>query len=333
MKTLRFTTTCAIGAALALTLGASINEAAAQTDTTRRETARPSAPRRDRVQKETTGGTPMTGGQTTGGQTTGGQTTGGQTTSGMMGGEMRRDTVYVGRSDTTVVQCNCAAATQAAAGEVLPFAGLRQRLFGNGLYAGIGGGATIPVGDAYKAYNEGWGLNAVVGWDPVASPIGVRGTVAYTTLNGRAAGPQIRNPLGRVDVINDFGGSGVDAKQISALVDAKLRIPFGRFLGATSGAYLLAGGGIHHFRDYNSTLFLTNQFYGRGINSFNNDQALLNASRNESESATRFGLNGGLGASLGIGTAEVFAEARYERVFTQNRAINYVPVILGVQIH
>jgi hypothetical protein len=324
MKTLRFTTTCAFGAALALTLGASINEAAAQTDTTRRDPARPSAERRDRVQKET-GSTPTTGGQTTGQM-------GGQGTSGMMG-PMRRDTVYVGRSDTTVVQCNCAAATQAAAGEVLPFAGLRQRLFGNGLYAGIGGGATIPVGDAYKAYNEGWGLNAVVGWDPVASPIGVRGTVAYTTLNGRAAGPQIRNPLGRVDVINDFGGSGVDAKQISALVDAKLRIPFGRFLGATSGAYLLAGGGIHHFRDYNSTLFLTNQFYGRGINSFNNDQALLNASRNESESATRFGLNGGVGASLGIGTAEVFAEARYERVFTQNRAINYVPVILGVQIH
>ena len=57
MKTLRFTTTCAIGAALALTLGASFEEAAAQqTDSTRRaETARPSATRRDRVQKESGG--------------------------------------------------------------------------------------------------------------------------------------------------------------------------------------------------------------------------------------------------------------------------------------
>lgn len=321
MNTLRFTTTCAIGAVLALTLGASMNEAAAQADTTRRETARPSAERRERVRKEAPGQQqqPMT--PTTPGQ----QPAMGETT-------MRRDTVYVGRSDTTVVQCNCAA-TQAAAGEVLPFRGLRERLFGNGLYAGIGGGATIPVGDAYKAYNEGWGLNAVVGWDPKASPVGVRGTVAYSTLNGRASGPQIRDPLGRVDVINDFGGSGVDAKQISALIDAKLRIPFGKFLGATSGVYALAGGGVHHFRDYNSTLFLTNQFYGRGINSFNNDAALLSASRNESENTTRFGLNAGLGASLGIGTAEVFAEARYERVFTEFRALNYVPVILGVQIH
>ena len=321
MKTLRFTTTCAIGAALALTLGASMNEAAAQTDTTRREPTRPSA-ERQRVRKETTGQTTPTTGQPTTPMTTGETST-----------MMRRDTVYVGRSDTTVVQCNCAAATQAAGGEVLPFRALRQRLFGNGLYAGLGGGATLPVGDAYKAYNEGWGFNAVVGWDPKASPIGVRGTVAYTTLNGRAAGPQIRNPLGRVDVINDFGGSGVDAKQISALIDAKLRIPMGRFLGATSGVYALAGGGIHHFRDYNSTVFLTNQFYGRGINSFNGDAALLSASRSESESATRLGLNAGLGASLGIGTAEVFAEARYERVFTQFRALNYVPVILGVQIH
>lgn len=322
MKTLRFTTSCAIGAALALTLGASINEAAAQADTTRREPTRPSAERRDRVRKEAgqTPTTPMTPGQPMQQQPMG------ETTM------MRRDTVYVGRSDTTIVQCNCAA-TQAAAGEVLPFRALRERLFGNGLYAGVGGGATIPVGDAYKAYNEGWGLNAVVGWDPKASPIGVRGTFAYTTLNGRAAGPMIRNPLGRVDVINDFGGSGVDAKQISALIDAKLRIPMGRFLGATSGVYALAGGGIHHFRDYNSTVFLTNQFYGRGINSFSNDASLLSASRNESESATRLGLNAGLGASLGIGTAEVFAEARYERVFTQFRALNYVPVILGVQIH
>ncbi|GLC24187.1 hypothetical protein [Roseisolibacter agri] len=323
MKTLRFTTTCALGAALALTLGASMNEAAAQVDTTRREPTRPSA-ERQRVRKETTGQTSPTTGQPTSPMA---PSTTGETTM------MRRDTVYVGRSDTTVVQCNCAAATQAATGEVLPFKALRERLFGNGLYAGLGGGATIPVGDAYKAYNEGWGLNAVVGWDPKASPVGVRGTFAYTTLNGRAAGPQIRDPLGRVDVINDFGGSGVDAKQISALIDAKLRIPFGRFLGATSGVYALAGGGIHHFRDYNSTVFLTNQFYGRGINSFNNDVSLLNSSRNASESSTRFGLNAGLGASLGIGTAEVFAETRYERVFTEFRALNYMPVIIGVQIH
>ena len=324
MKTLRFTTTCAIGAALALTFGASMNEAAAQADTTRREPTRPSA-ERQRVRKETTGQTTMPAGQPTSPMAPSQPTT---ETSAMM----RRDTVYVGRSDTTVVQCNCAA-TQAATGEVLPFKALRERLFGNGLYAGLGAGTTIPVGDAYKAYNEGWGFNAVLGWDPKASPVGVRGTVAYTTLNGRAAGPQIRDPLGRVDVINDFGGSGVDAKQISALVDAKLRIPFGRFLGATSGVYALAGGGIHHFRDYNKTVFLTNQFYGRGINSFNNDASLLTSSRNASESSTRFGLNAGLGASLGIGTAEVFAETRYERVFTEFRALNYMPVIIGVQIH
>jgi hypothetical protein len=317
MKTLRFTTTCAIGAALALTFGAAITEAAAQTDTTRRTPERPSA---DRVRKETTT-TPTTGTMGSG-----------TTTTGAMGETMmRRDTVYVGRSDTTVVQCNCAAAqATASAGEVLPLAGLRQRLFGNGLYAGLGAGTTLPVGDAYKAYNEGWGFNAVLGWDPKASPVGVRATFGYQTLNGRAVGPTVRDPLGNADIISDFGGSGVDAKQISALIDAKLRVPFGRFLGATSGVYALAGAGIHHFRDYNSTLFLTNQFYGRGIA---NDGALLSNSRNASDNTTRLGLNAGLGTSLGIGTAEIFLEGRYERVFTEFRAVNYVPVILGVSIH
>lgn len=322
MKTLRFNTTCAIGAALALTFAAA--EASAQADTTRRAPTRPSA---DRVRKDagtTTGGT-------TGGTTTGGMTSGAMQSSGM---PMRRDTVYIGRSDTTVVQCNCAAQqAPAPVAEVLPLRGMRERLFGNGLYAGLGAGTTIPVGDGYKAYNEGWGLNAVVGWDPRNSPVGVRATLGYQTLNGRLAGPTIRNPLGRVDVISDFGGSGVDAKQISALIDAKLRIPFGRFLGATSGAYLLGGGGIHHFRDYNSTLFLTNQFYGRGINTVQNDANLLAASRNASENTTRLGLNAGVGGSLGIGIAEIFLETRYERVFTEFRAINYMPVILGVQIH
>ena len=123
MKTLRFTTTCAIGAALALTFGASMNEAAAQADTTRREPTRPSA-ERQRVRKETTGQTTMPSGQPTSPMAPSGETS----------AMMRRDTVYVGRSDTTVVQCNCAA-TQAAAGEVLPFRALRERLFGNGLYA------------------------------------------------------------------------------------------------------------------------------------------------------------------------------------------------------
>jgi hypothetical protein len=315
MKTLRFTSTCAIGAALALTFAAA--EASAQADTTRRTPTRPSA---DRVRKEA-------------GTTTGGATTGGMT-SGSMGSSMsmRRDTVYVGRSDTTVVQCNCAA-TQAAAGEVLPLRAIRDRLFGNGLYAGVGAGTTLPVGDAYKAYNEGWGLNAVVGWDPKNSPVGVRATLGYQTLNGRSFGPQIRSPLGNADIISDFGGSGADAKQISALVDAKLRVPFGRFLGATSGVYALAGGGIHHFRDYNSTLFLTNQFYGRGLNPVQADANLLAASRNASENTTRLGLNAGVGGSLGIGIAEIFLETRYERVFTEFRSVNYMPVILGVQIH
>jgi hypothetical protein len=322
--TVRFSSSRALGLAVALTLGTVASAAAQQPSSARQRQAE-----RDRVRKEQqqrdAGTAAGATGETTSGAASG--TTGGAT--GMSG-----DMSAMGRRDTVVVQCNCGSTTTASAGEVIPLIRPRgPKVFGNGLYAGLSGSAQFPVGDLYKAYNEGWGAAAYVGWDPEKSPFGLRASLGYVELNGRTRGPQIRRPLGRMDIINDFGGAGVDAREFNVQVNGKFRVPFGRFLGATSGAYLLGGAGVHHFRDYNQSLFLTNQFYGRGLLGNADESALLSSSRNANDNITRLGVNGGAGLSLGVGNTELFVESRYHRVYTPNRAINYMPVAIGLLIH
>jgi hypothetical protein len=336
--TLRFTISRALGLAVALSLGSAVSAAAQQPPTTARE-RRDERMRVRKDQRDTTATTPTTPTTPTTGTPAGtpaGTTPTGATTtesSGMTSstsatsGEMGRV------RDTVVVQCNCGSTTTAASGgEVIPLIRPRgPKLFGNGLYLGLSGASTLPVGGLYKAYSEGWGANGYVGWDHKASPVGLRLSVGYNEFNGRMPGPVIRRGLGRMDVINDFGGAGVDARAYNAAINGKFRVPFGSFKGATSGVYAVAGGSVNHFRDYNQSLFLTNQFYGRGIT--NNDAGILNASRSESDNITRFGWNAGAGASLGFGNTEIFVESAYNRVYTPGRAINYLPLVVGLQIH
>jgi hypothetical protein len=331
--TLRFTIPRALGLAVALSLGSAVSAAAQQPPTTARE-------RRDervRVRKEQqrdTAMTPTTPATPTTSPTTPTTTTPTTTESSAMTSSTSAMAGEMGRvRDTVVVQCNCGSTTTAASGgEVIPLIRPRgPKIFGNGLYLGLSGSSTLPVGDLYKAYSEGWGANGYVGWDHKASPVGLRLALGYNELNGRMPGPTVRRGLGRMDVINDFGGAGVDAREFNAALNGKFRVPFGSFKGATSGVYAVAGGSVHHFRDYNQSLFLTNQFYGRGIT--NNDAGILSASRSESDNITRFGWNAGAGASLGFGNTEIFVESSYNRVYTPGRAINYLPLVVGLQIH
>jgi hypothetical protein len=309
--TLRFTISRALGLAVALSLGSAVSASAQQPPTTARERR----DERNRVRKETQPDT----------------TTPAPTPATNPATPPMTSTVTERVRDTVVVQCNCGTTT-ASAGEVIPLIRPRgPKLFGNGTYFGISGSSQIPVGDLYKAYSEGWGATGYFGWDHKASPVGLRLAVGYSEMNGRLPGPTTRRGLGRMDIINDFGGAGVDTKEWNATVNGKFRVPIGRFKGATSSVYGIAGGGVHYFQDYNQSLFLTNQFYGRGITG--NDAAIVNASQNESDNITRFGWNGGAGASLGFGNTELFVESSYQRVYTPGRAINYMPLSIGLTIH
>ena len=292
---LRFNASRAIGFAMALTLG------------TVATTSAQDAPRKSRSQlpvRKEQPATPTT--ETTSTSTTSTATT----TTG-------RDTLYVGRSDTTIVMCNCATTQSTSAGEVLPLIPARiQRFFGNGLYVGLGSGAMLPQGDLMNSYNPGWGVNVPIGWDPKASPLGVRVNLGYTSLN--SASPS--------EIVSD-------AKVWNAALDAKLRVPFGRFIGATSGVYFVGGGSVNHFTNYNQSIYRSNNFVNTAFSTPANNAAVISSSANQSSGQTNLGIHGGVGLSLGVGPAELFAESRYERVYTPGRAINYVPIVAGVTFH
>ena len=321
--TLRYTITRALGLAVALSLVSAASAAAQQS------TARERRDERNRVRKEQQRDTATTPAPTTTTTTPSTTSSGMTSSSSSMTGEMGRV------RDTVVVQCNCGATpTAASSGEVIPLIRPRgPKLFGNGLYLGLSAASTLPVGDLYMAYSEGWGANGYVGWDHRHSPVGLRLALGYNSFNGRMPGPTIRRGLGRMDVINDFGGAGVDAKAYSAALNGKFRVPIGKFKGATSGIYAVAGGSVNHFRDYNKSLFLTNQFYGRGIIGTASESSLLSRSNSESSNITRFGWNAGAGASLGFGNTELFVESTYNRVYTPGRAINYLPLAIGLTVH
>jgi hypothetical protein len=191
----------------------------------------------------------------------------------------------------------------------------RPTRFGNGVYLGLGAGANFPQSNINTFYDAGLNLNAQLGWDPTTSPLGLRLNFNYNRLNGRndfigrdAAGATIRRDLPNADLYSLF-------------TDAKLRLPFGRVLGSTSGLYAVGGGGVAYFRNYTNFSSLT------GINP---GQNVIDVRGNN---VTRFALNGGAGLSFGVGPVSLFAEGRYVRVFTANRDTDYVPVTVGISFH
>jgi hypothetical protein len=193
---------------------------------------------------------------------------------------------------------------------------VRRWRYGNGFYIGVGGGAGIPIGSIDNAYNTGYAIQVPIGWDAPYTPLGFRVNLGYTHLDARNT---FRNP----------GAPGsaflpaADPQIYSAIADAKLRIPFTRsWFGPSSGLYAVAGGGVNHFRHYNTTFALSNPEF--------NSSGTVSSS---SESLTRLALNAGGGIGWAFRAAEVFLESRYVTTFMPNERASYVPVILGVNFY
>lgn len=303
--TMRFMTSRAIGAAIALTISAGAASAQAPTptpqDTTRRSETMPV--RKDGsttpmpVRKETTS-TPAPAPA--------------PVTPAPAPAPVAVDTTP--RVDTTTaVTTTTTTTTVESTGEVLPPA--RTTRFGNGFYFGVQGGANFPQNEINDFYETGYGAGAMLGWDPVSSPIGLRVNANWNRLNGADLLNRTVNGI-------RYEADLPDADLYSVFGDAKLRLPFGRFLGATSGLYAVGGGGVTYFRNYNDFGAVTGTPAGNSvINAFNN------------EDVTKFSLNGGGGLSFGVGNVSLFVEGRYVRVFTQGRDTDYVPVTVGLTFH
>jgi hypothetical protein len=189
--TLRFSTTRAIGAAIAITLG-SVSTAMAQTPV-RKDTPAP-APTPTPVTKEAPAPAPMPAPAPA-------PTPAPDTTASLPApapAPVLTDTTTTVTTTTT---------TTTSTGE-LPM--MRTR---SGWYLGLGGAAEIPQNAMRDYYRTGWGVEGQLGWDPVNSPLGLRLNLGYARLQNQTQFSQLRDP-----------------QIYQAVGDAKLRLPFGRGL-------------------------------------------------------------------------------------------------------
>jgi len=181
----------------------------------------------------------------------------------------------------------------------------RSNRLGHGLWLGVAGGATVPIGDLHNGgYDTGWNVTVPIGWQSSSTPWGLRLDLSYDRLNG--------GTIATVPVSVTLS----DANIWSGALDLTLQFPFG---SSGSSFYLMGGGGIHHFTDVGSD-------NGAAVI----DGTALSSSANQS--LTKAGVNGGLGFNFGFGRAKLFLESRFVSVFTQGKNSNYVPIILGVRL-
>ena len=219
--------------------------------------------------------------------------------------------------NTTVTTDTTAISTDTSTGEVItqpttepdtigmyPSSSRAGRL-GRGFWLGVGGGASVPMGNLHDGgYDTGWNVTVPIGWQSATTPWGLRLDLSYDRLNG--------GTIATAPVSVTLS----DANVWSGALDLTLQFPFG---SSGSSFYLMGGGGIHHFTDVGS----------------DNGSAIIDGtalSSNADNSLTKAGVNGGLGLNFGFGRAKLFLESRFVSVFTEGKNSNYVPIILGVRL-
>jgi len=237
---------------------------------------------------------------------------------------VRVDTVTVSRVDTVTVASAPIHDTVTVVDTVRSAAGVVEttpvvvKHYGNGFYLGVGGGATMPSGGLRDAYNTGFNVSVPFGWDQQNGPFGLRFDVTYDQMHARST---FRSSD---ELPTAVALTTVNPQIWSGMADLKLRLPFGS--GSRTGLYVLGGVGAHYLRNYSQTFAITNP--STNIN----DTGLQTASLSDNGSLWRFGANAGGGINFGLGSANLFVESRYVRIFTSSERTNYVPIILGVSL-
>ena len=94
-------------------------------------------------------------------------------------------------------------------------------------------------------------------------------------------------------------------------------------LNRLSQFYLLGGGGVHYFDKKKVTQTPLVPATGETV-----PAAPISY---ETDSQTKFGLNGGVGFGFAIGRTSLFIESRYFTAYTDNANSDWIPVILGVK--
>ena len=156
---------------------------------------------------------------------------------------------------------------------------------------GVGGGVNVPLGDFSDGVKMGFQGTALVEFAPANLPVGFRVDGTY-----------------QQNKFSDDLAAGVngDGKFQNIYGTADVVYTFKTAESSMFHPYLIAGGGVYN-----------------GKAKFDSDI--------DTESSTKFGVNGGAGFDYAAGSATIFLEARFHNVFTEGSNTTFVPITVGVK--
>jgi hypothetical protein len=189
---------------------------------------------------------------------------------------------------------------------------ISMRRGAGGFYLGVAGGASVPngnitSGDAVTTggYGTGWNVTVPIGYDFPQTFFGLRLDASMDRLAGKNFTTAFNSP---------------DLTAYSASLDAKIRVPLGR----TYSRFYLLGGAT-----------------GTKFTGFNRDFTVPTAPTNQetfSDAKLKMGWNAGAGFNFNFGRMTgLFVESRYMSVSPDAQtgfpysSAKWIPVILGIQ--
>jgi opacity protein-like surface antigen len=158
---------------------------------------------------------------------------------------------------------------------------------------GVAAGATVPLGDFGDGAKTGFHVGGLIDYDMLNSPLSLRGEVTWH-----------RNDV-KDDVINAIGID--DANTTILAFTGNVLYRFGMQPGAQMVPYLIGGAGVYN----NKATFEVN-------------------GESDSDSDTKFGLNGGIGIRIPLAGFTTNIEARYHTVFTEDSNANFIPLSVSI---
>jgi len=170
-------------------------------------------------------------------------------------------------------------------------------------YYGVAGGLSQPVSDLHAGYTSGWNVTLPVGWNFVGTPVGIRVDGSWNRLTGQTSSGTYISDL----TIWSLNGDATLRHRVESL-------------GPSGTVYLLGGGGVHRI----VATAINGDVSGANANGF---------ATSFGGAQTRWGFNGGAGASLTVGQLALFVETRYVGFHSGSVTAGdarFLPMILGV---
>jgi hypothetical protein len=202
-----------------------------------------------------------------------------------------------------------------------------QRRFGSkGFFGGFAAGYSGTSGKYGDVYEPGWNITIPIGWQRRAGRWGFRSDFMYDSHGGKSVTqstvpdpiPTPYNTSGTVTSTYDVDNGAVWSGNLDVVVDLA---KWG--LNRLSQFYLIGGGGVHYFEGSKVLQTPLEPATGATV-----PTAPISY---ETDSQTKFGLNGGAGFGFAVGRTSLFIESRYFTAYTDNTNSEWIPVILGVK--